>query len=87
MDTLFISKISENKIQIEIIDFPQRTKQSSETIEYNRRISEKFGFDGTFPSFVIYSSFHKQYKSFYYQNESVPLFCDLILNQLKLLHE
>jgi thioredoxin-related protein len=86
-DSLFIQTMSSNQIRIEIIDFPQRTKQSAETIEYNRRISEKFGFDGTFPSFVLYDSNQKQFKTFRYQNEGVSAFCDLILAQNKLLHE
>jgi thioredoxin-related protein len=52
-DTMFTNYLSENHIELQLIDFPQRKKQDIETKERNKSIAEKHGFDGLFPTILL----------------------------------
>lgn len=86
-DTGFQREISLLNIKMERIDFPQRIKLSSEIKEYNDRVAEKFGFDGTFPTLIIVRTDTDQYRRIDYQNESADEMLLKIRNNLKLLYE
>jgi len=52
-DKAFIEFSQKNEIEIERIDFPQRTKQTKETERYNAEMAEKYQFDGIFPTVIL----------------------------------
>jgi thiol-disulfide isomerase/thioredoxin len=86
-DTVFQREISLLKVKVERIDFPQRTKLPSDLKEYNDRIAEKFGFDGTFPTLIIFRTETDRSRRIFYHNESVEEMIQMIRNNLKLLYE
>jgi thiol-disulfide isomerase/thioredoxin len=86
-DSLFLATMASNKIKIERIDFPQRSKQNPETKKYNSNISEKVGFNGAFPTLVIATKDLSKFSTIYYSNEKSGLFTLTILNELKALDE
>ena len=49
----FLKTMENHNISIEIIDFPQRKKQSPELIKRNESIAETFDFQGIFPTLVL----------------------------------
>jgi thioredoxin-related protein len=52
-DPEFRSTLSDWDIELEIIDFPQRKKQSKEEQDYNATIAEKYHFNGVFPTILL----------------------------------
>jgi hypothetical protein len=86
-DSTFLSALDSGLVRIEILDFPQRKKQSPETISYNRSMSEKLGFNGDFPTIVIYSGIRDKYSTLTYKNEDPSEFSRIVLNELSKLNE
>ncbi|MES2616535.1 MAG: thioredoxin family protein [Bacteroidota bacterium] len=86
-DSVFLSSIDSLKIAIVFIDFPQRKKQSQETIQNNTLLAERFDFNGTFPTLVLSSPTTSNFLSFYYKDENTLTFIRLIIAKSKLLHD
>jgi hypothetical protein len=86
-DSVFTKALDSIGAQIEILDFPQRKKLSRETMEYNRIMSEKFGFTGKFPSIVLFSSHSGKFTTMWYKREDANEFVDILFNQLDKLNE
>ncbi|MEZ4805270.1 MAG: hypothetical protein R2852_07255 [Bacteroidia bacterium] len=78
-DSVFISSITEHNIQIKIIDFPQRTKLSPETILYNDSIAQVMMFDGAFPGIVLQSRSNLGTQKLSYKNETSAEFLRILL--------
>jgi hypothetical protein len=62
-------------------------KLPSDIKEYNDRIAEKFGFDGTFPTLILVRMDTYRYRRLYYHNESVDELLLMIRNNLEWLYE
>jgi len=86
-DSTFKREISLLKIKVERIDFPQRKKLPSDLKTYNDRIAEKFGFDGTFPTLILFRTDTDRSAQIYYHNESVEEMLRMIHNNMELLYE
>ncbi len=86
-DSVFQREIGLLKVKVERIDFPQRAKLPSDIKEYNDRIAEKFGFDGTFPTLILVRMDTDRHRRFYYHNESVDELLLMIRNNLEWLYE
>jgi hypothetical protein len=86
-DSNFIKVCDSLSLRIEILDFPQRTKQSQETIKRNGVLSDKFGFSGDFPTVVIYSDKSEKFRTLAYKNEDVYGFMTVLLPELAKLNE
>ncbi len=65
-DKTFTDYLQQKGITMVKVDFPQRIKQSREEKERNRRIAEKYAFEGVFPTIVI-STGGDEYKKLYYK--------------------
>ena len=85
-DSVFISSMELHKVQVEIIDFPQRKKLSAEVIKRNESIAETFGFQGIFPTLVLTQT-RDNYEKLQYKNEKAAEFSEIIINKLKGLNE
>ena len=83
----FLQKMDSGNIQLQIIDFPQRTQLSPELLKYNESVSERFGFEGSFPTLVIYSFITRKFKTFDYRNQSAVAFYIEIVKNLRQLNE
>jgi hypothetical protein len=86
-DTAFLALLDSNRVLIERLDFPQRKKLSRETVSYNQYMSEKLGFNGDFPTLVIYSRKSQKYATLRYSNEDTTEFSRALLGELKKLNE
>jgi thiol-disulfide isomerase/thioredoxin len=86
-DPQFLHEIGLLHVKVERIDFPQRKNLPSEMKEYNDRIAEKFGFDGIFPTLILFMTDTDRSSRIYYHNESVGEMIRIIRNNLKLLYE
>ncbi len=86
-DTLFQTKMNAQSVSIEILDFPQRKKLDPEVVNYNKRKAEKFEFDGTFPTLVLYSESNDKYSKFYYHNQNPEDFFLFLEAELNKLHD
>jgi thiol-disulfide isomerase/thioredoxin len=92
-DSVFIKAMDSAHVRIEIIDFPQRKKQSPETIAYNSSKSEQLGFNGNFPtlklSFFRYSGRTPASTTvtFIYKKQDARELSGIILQELKQLNE
>ncbi|MCB9252100.1 MAG: thioredoxin family protein [Flavobacteriales bacterium] len=83
----FQKKLQDSGIRIVVLDFPQKRKQDPEVVKFNRLMAEKFGFDGGFPTLVLYEPVKNTYIKFLYHNEDEESFHKLILNELNVLYE
>jgi hypothetical protein len=86
-DTAFLALLDSNKVLIERLDFPQRKKLARETVSYNQSMSEKLGFNGDFPTLVIYSRKSQKYTTLRYTNQDTAEFSTVLLGELKKLNE
>jgi thiol-disulfide isomerase/thioredoxin len=74
------------KIELVLVDFPQRKKLSKEQREINEKIAEKFAFEGAYPTLVLEKLDGLAYTKLAYQNESAGEFAHTLqttLTQLK----
>ncbi len=85
-DSVFISTMKLNKIEVEIIDFPQRKKLSPDVVKHNQTIAELYGFQGIFPT-VVLSRSKDIFETLQYKNEAAIEFSEIVLNKLKYLNE
>lgn len=86
-DSSFIKILSEQHIEMKKVDFPQRKKLAQEIIKSNESIAEKFSFDGTFPTLIIFSPLSKRHKVVRHQGETSKNLAFKITEQVTLLHE
>jgi thiol-disulfide isomerase/thioredoxin len=86
-DTQFLDSLKTHKVELEKIDFPQRKKLPQETLQYNNSLAEKFGFDGSFPTMIVYSPTTHKYKRIVYQNEHAALFSKKVIELAATLYE
>lgn len=86
-DSVFRNTLDRNRIQVQIIDFPQRKKLPEAEVIQNKNIADKFGFSGSFPTFVLAGNQPDKFRTFYFSNESALLFSRELLNELKRLNE
>lgn len=74
------------KIELVLVDFPQRKKLSKEQRETNEKIAEKFAFEGAYPTLVLEKTEGLAYTKLAYQNEAIGEFTHKLqttLTQLK----
>ncbi len=86
-DSVFLGHLKLKQVDLQRIDFPQHKKLSSEARKYNESVAKKFGFDGTFPTIVIFSPVKERYKRILYQEESPIDFSNKVISEADKLHE
>ena len=72
-------------IAIERIDFPQRKKMSSEQIEFNSFVAEKYSFDGQYPTLILARNDKLLFSKLSYLNQSVDEMIDDLNSTIKIL--
>lgn len=87
VDSLFQIKLKELNIHIELLDFPQRKKQEADVVQHNKQKAEKFKFDGTFPTLILYSEKKDKFTKFNYHNENPEAFLQILSSLIKGLHD
>lgn len=86
-DSLFLEKLVRHDLKLEKIDFPQRRKLAAEVKKYNESIAEKFGFNGVFPTLILFSSLSGKHKFITYENEPPITFSKRVIAEAANLHE
>jgi thiol-disulfide isomerase/thioredoxin len=86
-DSLFLEKLVQHDLKLEKIDFPQRIKLSTEVKKYNESIAEKFGFNGVFPTLILFSSVSGKHKLITYENEPPIAFSQRVIAEAANWHE
>jgi len=86
-DSAFLFKLDSMQVRLEILDFPQRKKLSSEIVAYNQSMSEKLGFNGDFPSLMLYSTQKDKSNILLYKNENAAEFYQMVCHELMRLNE
>lgn len=71
---------SEEGIEVERIDFPQKKKLEPEIKEYNARIAEEYDFKGVFPTILLVNNGTNEVIALEYHNQSPADF----VSQIKL---
>lgn len=79
-DSTFINTLAELEIELIIVDFPQRKKLDKTTIKRNKKIADKYGFQGVFPTLIL--SKNEQFKQLFYKNETPITFTKNLINEL-----
>lgn len=79
-DSGFLKFIRSNKIQLEIVDFPQRTFQSDSVKQDNIKKAEYFDFEGEFPSIYLFNLKDSSVRQIDYNREGPDKFCKSLLN-------
>ncbi|MFM6984386.1 MAG: thioredoxin family protein [Chitinophagaceae bacterium] len=79
-DSLFLRFIQQNKIQLEIVDFPQRSFQSDSVKQENIKKADYFDFEGEFPSIYLFNLNDSSVRQIDYNRENPEMFCKSLLN-------
>ncbi len=82
-NAVFKNFLDDNKIEIEMIDFPQRKKLSKEQKKYNASVAEKYSFDGKYPTILLTNETTDEYLKLDYSNQTVDELIDEIKQKLK----
>ncbi|NND88989.1 MAG: hypothetical protein HKM28_07065 [Flavobacteriaceae bacterium] len=61
--------IQTKKIELELIDFPQRKKLAADIIAYNARIAEQYQFKGVYPTLILVNRKSGQHVEIDYSND------------------
>jgi len=85
LDSTFVKSMKLHKIEVEIIDFPQRKKLPPEVVKHNESIAETYDFKGIFPTLIL-SQDESNYEVLNYKNEKAAEFSKQILKKLKYLN-
>ncbi len=86
-DSAFRAALDSAYTRMELLDFPQRKKLTEQTVSYNNEMAEKLGFNGNFPTIVVYSLKNNKFRTLNYRNEEAPEFLQVLLSELKSLNE
>lgn len=86
-DSIFIKTLDSLHISLNFVDFPQRKKQPIETKENNAILSEKFEFNGIFPTLILSSPLADKFLSFQYKDENTASLIQLVISKKTLLNE
>ncbi|MEW4925066.1 thioredoxin fold domain-containing protein [Algibacter sp. 2305UL17-15] len=85
-DTSFTAFLSANKIGLTRVDFPQRKKQDIQVKRNNEILTERYKFDGRFPTLILSRTDTLFYKRIYYQKTlDCKTMREVILTNLKTL--
>lgn len=81
-DSTFIS-YTKNKLSIEFVDFPQHKKLDPQIVKKNKILSEKYHFQGIYPTILLLDSAGKVIGQIFYLNQSPKEFIDNLKLLLK----
>lgn len=81
-DSVFYKFLSEKKIKLEFIDFPQRKTLERSVQEYNASLAEKYNFKGVFPTIILIDNRTDEFKYVNYANQNPREFIALISSKM-----
>ncbi|MFT7588449.1 MAG: hypothetical protein ACI959_000659 [Limisphaerales bacterium] len=70
-DSVFLSFIEAQNIQLVRADFPQRKKLKNEIKLRNKTLADKYNFDGKFPSIILSFSENENFEQISYSDDNV----------------
>lgn len=81
-DSVFFEFLTEKKIDLEFVDFPQRKSLDKSVKAYNASLAEKYNFKGVFPTIILIDRRTDEYSYLEYANQNPEEFIALIASKM-----